>query len=75
MFRLNTETDVATEPFNLTIFSKVGDLKSIGIPAQRHVELELCADVIVSAAAARVGGQKMFFQRFPKKFRSILKIF
>jgi len=29
-----------------------------------------------SVAAQRgVGDQKMFFQRFPKKFRSILKIF
>ena len=51
------------------------------------LELELCADVIVSAAArwsisvcggaARrgVGGQKHLFLRFTKKFRSILKIF
>src|SRR6218665_102164 len=45
--------------------------------------LELCADVIVSAAARRsisaarrgVDGQKHFFQRFTKKFRSFLKIF
>src|SRR6218665_4040334 len=56
--------------------------------------LELCADVIVSAAARwsilvgggappvqknrrrrGVGGQKYFFLRFTKKFRSILKIF
>ena len=48
--------------------------------------LELCADVIVSAAARAAGpkksaaaqrgvdGQKQFFLRFTKKFRSILKI-
>src|SRR6218665_3835891 len=45
--------------------------------------LELCADVIVSAAAhrsisvggARRGRPKTFFLRFTKQFRSILKIF
>jgi len=62
-------------------------LKSLVMPF-----VELCADVIVSAAARRsilVGGcappvqtnrrrrrgeAKNLFQRFPKKFRSILKI-
>src|SRR6218665_2443209 len=44
-----------------------------------HFDVEPCADVIVSAAARRSilvrgGGQNMFFQRFPKKCPSILKI-
>jgi len=53
---------------------------SLGITT--FIKTEPSADVIMSAAARRrpqkigdVGGPKIFFQRFPKKFLSMLKIF
>ena len=57
------------------------------LPPKTCSGLELCADVIVSVGGGGappvqknrrrrgVGGQKQFFLRFTKKFRSILKIF